>query len=65
MARPIKISVNLQVEVDPDEWVAAFGNGSTPAEVREAVKRYVLNNAQYAPCLEESGAKVTLKQKAA
>jgi hypothetical protein len=57
----MKINVNLVVEVDPSKWDAVYGNGSSPAKVREDVREYILNAVQGSPGIEESDAKVTLR----
>lgn len=37
----MKIAVNLTIEIDPDEWDLAYGNGTNRREVARDVKEYV------------------------
>jgi hypothetical protein len=57
----MRISVSLTIEVDPGKWDAVYGRGSSPAEVREDVREYILNAVQGSPGIEESDAEVTLR----
>lgn len=53
-ARTMKVSVTLSVEVDRDEWTAAYG-ADAAAAIRADVRRYVLDLVQQSAA-SESGA---------
>lgn len=55
----MKISINLEIEVDESEWAAA--NGVTRAKVTQDVKRYVVNHVQQAPAITEAYGEVKAK----
>lgn len=57
----MKINVTLQVEVDPDGWYTAYGLSRKPSEVRKDVRDYIYNAVCGLPGIDESEAKVTLK----
>lgn len=57
----MKIRYTLTVEVDPQEWRSAGGDGETPAEVRADIRSYLRANTigdGVFPLLEEAGASV-------
>lgn len=57
----MRIAVNLVVEMTPDQ-VADYRLAYGPQNIREDVKRYVLNHVQGAPAFEYGeGGTVTLK----
>ncbi len=58
MSRRVKVVVKLIVEVDAEEWNAAYGCGDKVAEIREDVKRYMLNQTQQSPGVQESSGTV-------
>ena len=41
----MKVTVTLVVDVDPQDWDADYGTGTSAADVRADVKRHVLNAA--------------------
>lgn len=58
----MKISIQLTIDVDPKAWDATYGNGASPAEVREDVRGYVYNSVCGLAGIDESGATVTMKE---
>ena len=42
--RPIRVTVTVTVDVDPEAWNAEYGEGATAAEVRKSVKSYIGND---------------------
>lgn len=58
------VNVTLQIEVDPAEWYAVYGQSEKSAEVRKDVRDYVYNAVYQLPGIEDSGAKVTMKGQA-
>lgn len=57
----MKITVKLVVDVDPKDWATANGMVEpSAAEVREDVKRYVLNHTQQANMMDETDADVRM-----
>lgn len=55
------VNVTLQIDVDPDEWYAVYGQSKKPSEVRNDVRDYVYENVYQLPGIQDSGATVTLK----
>lgn len=60
MGKRVRVVVKLVVEVDAEEWNAAYGCGDKVAEIRENVKDYMLNMAQGSAGVEESSGTVDL-----
>jgi hypothetical protein len=58
----MKITVTLDIEVDPQSWVDMIGTeDGTKAGVRKDVKAYVLNAVQQLSAIEETAAEVSVR----
>lgn len=56
-----RITVTLEITVDPEAWYDVYGQGRTLAEVRRDVREYVLNDIQQSAGMQETEATVVLR----
>jgi len=57
----MKIRYTLTVDVDPQEWLSAGGEGQTPTEIRADIQSYLRTNilgGDVFPLLDEAGASI-------
>lgn len=60
MGKRVRVVVKLVVEVDAEEWNAAYGCGDKASEIRKDVKSYLLNQVSQSPGVQESSGTVDL-----
>lgn len=55
----VRIRVTLILDVDREEWDLSYGSGETIEELRDDVKRYILNNIQQSPAADDGAITAT------
>lgn len=55
----VRIRVTLILDVDREEWDLSYGSGETIEELRDDVKRYILNNIQQSQAADDGAITAT------